>query len=66
MAPVDTVSGVRSTTGMRGRTRSEQDASRGLGQGYQMTSWIWLASGVRDDEVDGGLNDGECIHCCID
>lgn len=66
VAPVDTVSGVRSTTGMRGRTRSERDASRGLGQGYQTTSWIWLASGVWDDEVDGGLNDGECIHCCID
>ncbi|KAG1907608.1 uncharacterized protein F5891DRAFT_1124516 [Suillus fuscotomentosus] len=57
VAPVDTMSGVRSTTGMRGRTRSEQDTFRGLGQGYQTTSWIWLASGVRDDEVDGGLND---------
>ncbi|KAG2101391.1 uncharacterized protein F5147DRAFT_747022 [Suillus discolor] len=54
VAPVDTVSGVRSTTGMRGKTRSERDASRGLGQGYQMTSWIWLTSGVQDDM---GLND---------
>ncbi|KAG1907619.1 uncharacterized protein F5891DRAFT_1124520 [Suillus fuscotomentosus] len=53
MAPVDTVSGVRSTTGMRGR----RDASRGLGQGYQMTSWIWSISGILDHESDAGLND---------
>ncbi|KAG2101825.1 uncharacterized protein F5147DRAFT_746912 [Suillus discolor] len=54
VAPVDTVSGARSTTGMRGKKRSERDASRGLGQGYQMTSWIWLTLGVQDDM---GLND---------
>ncbi|KAG1789262.1 uncharacterized protein HD556DRAFT_1433768 [Suillus plorans] len=53
VAPVDTVSGVRSTTGMRGR----RDTSCGLGQGYQTTSWIWSVSGVRDHESDAGLND---------
>ncbi|KAG1901791.1 uncharacterized protein F5891DRAFT_1187266 [Suillus fuscotomentosus] len=57
VAPIDTMLGVRSTTGMRGRTRSERDTFRGFGQGYQTTLWIWLASGVWDDEVDGGLND---------
>jgi hypothetical protein len=66
VAPVDTVSGVRSTTGIRGRTRSERDALHGLGQGYQTTSWIWCASGVHDCEGDAGLNDGECINTCID
>ncbi|KAG2145301.1 uncharacterized protein EDB93DRAFT_1241161 [Suillus bovinus] len=53
VAPVDTVSGVRSTTGMRGR----RDTLRGLGQGYQTTLWIWSVLGVRDHESDAGLND---------
>ncbi|KAG1844233.1 hypothetical protein F4604DRAFT_1937641 [Suillus subluteus] len=57
VAPIDTVLGVRSTTGIHGRTRSERDTSRGLGQGYQMTSWIWFASGIQDDETDAGLDD---------
>ncbi|KAG1843290.1 hypothetical protein DFJ58DRAFT_844399 [Suillus subalutaceus] len=55
------VSGASSTTGMRGRTRSKRDASHGLGQGYQMTSWIWFASGVQDDETDAGSE--RCLAC---